>query len=240
MTSSISFKLILVSVVLASVALAQFGGGENGRRGHHGHKGGFPPLPFLRGLNKTDVREFLDIRRNDTNTKAQVKVQEDAWAAKQNATVQQIYNEFKSNMTTKFNEFKAQVEAAAQNLTAPAKAVFEQIKAVKENDNITMRDEHQQIRSIIDGTTQAIRKELKDTLPKPPRGGPKGPRGGRFGSRSGSQDSSMDSNEDGQDGQGNQGGRGGRGGNNGGAQGGRGGRGGSTNDSQLYGSWGPQ
>uniref|UniRef100_A0AC35TIA2 DUF148 domain-containing protein n=1 Tax=Rhabditophanes sp. KR3021 TaxID=114890 RepID=A0AC35TIA2_9BILA len=155
---SASFKIILIYVAFASVALAHFGGGRN-TQGNNRRVG--PPIPaFLRGLNGSDIREFLAIRRNDTLTKAQITTEEDAWAGKQTPEVLASYTEFKSNMTTIINNMKAKLDAASLNLTTEAKAIYDQVEAVKENQNITYREEASQIKTILDGTTQEIKQAL--------------------------------------------------------------------------------
>lgn len=191
-----TFKLIfIVAAVLISQSevFGRGGGDRHGGKKHHRP----PPLPFLKGLNKTDVKEFLDIRRNENLTKAEVGKEEDAWASKHNSTIQEIYNEFKVNRTKFEAEIKANITKAAANLSTDAKVVFEKLEAVKDDQNISYREEHQQIKAILDGTTQEIRDEIRKILPRHPRG--PGGRGGHGGPR-------------GRGGPGGRGGSGGRGG----------------------------
>ena len=176
-----TFKLLLIASAVLIFQSEVFGKalsgikdikGPPGREHHHG----IPPLPFLKGLNKTDVKEFLSIRRNSDLTKAQVKEREDAWASKQSVAVKTAYDEFKVNRTKFGQKLKANITKTAANLTAEAKVVFDQIKKVKENQNISYKEERKQIKSILNGTTPEIRSELKKTMPRPSRG-PGGHRG---------------------------------------------------------------
>uniref|UniRef100_A0AC35TVV3 DUF148 domain-containing protein n=1 Tax=Rhabditophanes sp. KR3021 TaxID=114890 RepID=A0AC35TVV3_9BILA len=157
-----SFKIVLICVVLASVASAH-GGGNRGSRQGNNRRG--PPMPiFLKGLSGTEIREFLAIRRNDTLTKAEVTTSEDAWAAKQTPEILATYNEFKANMTTYNTNLKTKFDAAAQNLTAEAKAVYDQIETIRLNQDISYKQENTDIQKIMGETTQEIRQALMRLL----------------------------------------------------------------------------
>uniref|UniRef100_A0AC35TWS9 DUF148 domain-containing protein n=1 Tax=Rhabditophanes sp. KR3021 TaxID=114890 RepID=A0AC35TWS9_9BILA len=135
-----SFKVVLISVVLASVALAA------------------PPMPtFLRSLSGAESREFWAIRKNDALTKVQVATAEDVWIATKSEQVKTSYNEYKSNLATYNADLKIKYAAAAKNLTSKAKAVYDQIEGVKLNKNISYKQENDEITKIMDGTTEEIR-----------------------------------------------------------------------------------
>uniref|UniRef100_A0A0N5CBW7 DUF148 domain-containing protein n=1 Tax=Strongyloides papillosus TaxID=174720 RepID=A0A0N5CBW7_STREA len=124
------------------------------------------PLPFLKGLNKNAVIEYHSLGGYNL-TKAQFKQNLDSWAAKQNPTVKSIYDEYQANVTKSMAELKADIIKATADLTADAKAVFDKIEAVRENQNISYVEEHKQIKAILFGTTDAIRNEIrKKVLPR--------------------------------------------------------------------------
>uniref|UniRef100_A0AC35U2M1 DUF148 domain-containing protein n=1 Tax=Rhabditophanes sp. KR3021 TaxID=114890 RepID=A0AC35U2M1_9BILA len=154
-----TFKIVFICIVFASFALTQASNGKSGNIMSN-------LFDFLRTLNTAQSKEFLAIAANRSLTKGQISTQETSWAAKQPSPILDNYNEYKKNEQVPANDMKARLDAASLNLTAPAKAVYDQMEEIKANQDITKKDEHSQIKAVLDGTTDQIRSEVVDMTVK--------------------------------------------------------------------------
>uniref|UniRef100_A0AC35TYR2 DUF148 domain-containing protein n=1 Tax=Rhabditophanes sp. KR3021 TaxID=114890 RepID=A0AC35TYR2_9BILA len=110
-----SFKVVLLSIAIASVALAA------------------PTLPsFLMELTQAQSREYTSIRNNNSLTKAQVATAEDAWAGKQTPNILASYQEYKTKLAAYNTELEARYEINAKNLTTKVKPSGFKLKLLKQ------------------------------------------------------------------------------------------------------------
>uniref|UniRef100_A0AC35TPA0 DUF148 domain-containing protein n=1 Tax=Rhabditophanes sp. KR3021 TaxID=114890 RepID=A0AC35TPA0_9BILA len=168
-----SFKLIIVSVVFASVAWAQFGsnseqgvnvGAVGGNVGYP-NTGPYSFINFLNSLTEAQQNEFLSILGNKASTKRQTTTQVNAWLTKQSSQIQANYKKCKTNEKNSVKEFKAKLDAAAaKNLTAEAKVVYDQIEAIKANQDITKQQENDQIQQLLNNAKPEIKKAIAQII----------------------------------------------------------------------------
>uniref|UniRef100_A0A0N5A4Q3 DUF148 domain-containing protein n=1 Tax=Parastrongyloides trichosuri TaxID=131310 RepID=A0A0N5A4Q3_PARTI len=150
------------------------GGGRKGPGGQHGM------LPFLQGLDQEAVQSFFEIVKDEDLTKAEIQTKEDAWAATQNQTVQDIYNEFKTNRTAHIEEMKTNITSSIASLSESAQKIVTDIQAILEDQTITRKEEQEKIKAIIEAASKEDLESIKSVVPLPGmggRGGMEGPGG---------------------------------------------------------------
>ncbi|KAK5976203.1 DUF148 domain-containing protein [Trichostrongylus colubriformis] len=218
-------------------------GGRWGRRGHH-HRGP-PPPPYLKNVTEEARREFFDIVKNMNKTIAQQQQDILSWAAKYG--IQDQVQEFNANMT----RIKSELKQNVTNLINSMLTEFQQISAIMDNEDQTLRQMFQALGNLSAQNPQVyhVVRFAMDQF-KPRRGGrrPHGPGGKDFmgGFRGFGGQREMNGGfggmMDGQQGQrrrmGGQGGRGLGGDQRMSGQGGQGGRGGGMMGQQQYGQGG--
>uniref|UniRef100_A0A0N5A6J1 DUF148 domain-containing protein n=1 Tax=Parastrongyloides trichosuri TaxID=131310 RepID=A0A0N5A6J1_PARTI len=169
-----SISLVILSSIQMQIIETTFFGSSMNIFGSKGfresgtmrrHRVNDQKFPFLQGLNKTNVRSFLDIRRNESLTKAEIQEEEDKWASRQNQTVQNVYNEFKANRTAQIEKIKSDVESKLSSLSESAQRIVQEIEDVLEKQNITQSEERQEIKEIINNATKSDLKALKSLIP---------------------------------------------------------------------------
>uniref|UniRef100_A0A0N5AHF1 DUF148 domain-containing protein n=1 Tax=Syphacia muris TaxID=451379 RepID=A0A0N5AHF1_9BILA len=135
----------------------EFGFGMMGFGKHHHH--GFGPhfLPFLRNLTQEQRQSFFEIVSNRNLTKAEVRTQLQQWANNVGGNMTEQLNEFdqkrqetKQRADEKFNEIIANVTSLAQ-----------QVKQIKDNMQITMSEEFEQIKKLFDEQSMSVMKAFK-------------------------------------------------------------------------------
>jgi len=141
---------IFSAAVLAVFAHGGFGGGF----GRHGAGSG-----FFSNLTSEQRQAFFNITKNGNLTKSQIKSQLDNWAASIGGDTQIRYTNFTTQMQQKITEGQQRMEQKLANNTA-ALQVYQQIEAVQNNQDITRTQECDQVRSILNSTTDDIRREL--------------------------------------------------------------------------------
>ncbi|KAI6189414.1 hypothetical protein M3Y97_00005500 [Aphelenchoides bicaudatus] len=169
-------KLFILSCALFAIAAA------------HGHHGG-PFGDIFRNLTDDQRSQLKDLFRNSFNeTKSSFKSQLSSFVSSlNNADATAAFN----NAQQKFNDFKANITAKAQNLNADAKQLVTDVLNVLSNEDITIGEEHQQIRDLIQKASSTTLDEIKNAgIPVPGMRRGHGGRAGRFNSGSDS-----DSNE---------------------------------------------
>uniref|UniRef100_A0A0N4ZXH9 DUF148 domain-containing protein n=1 Tax=Parastrongyloides trichosuri TaxID=131310 RepID=A0A0N4ZXH9_PARTI len=144
------------------------GGGAGGPGGHGGRHG---MLPFLQGASDADKQSFMDIMKNKDLTKADAQTQEDAWAASKNSTVQDLYNQFKTNKTAMMTQMKADIKSKTASLSSTAQQIVTDIEAIIDDQSITRAQEHEKIKAILDAASTTDKDALKSIMPMHGMGG---------------------------------------------------------------------
>uniref|UniRef100_A0A7E4VBD7 DUF148 domain-containing protein n=1 Tax=Panagrellus redivivus TaxID=6233 RepID=A0A7E4VBD7_PANRE len=172
-------RVVSVAFCLVAVVAAGPGGGHGGPGGKGGHGGPGGPLgPIFANLTEAQQTEAKAIfaeafAPNSTLTKAEGKAKIEAFVATLSPELQAQINALKPTGTP----------PTPTGLSDAASALLAQIKAIKENDAITVAEEHSQIQALI----QAADPTVVSQLPKfGGRGGPggHGGKGGRGGPQS--------------------------------------------------------
>ncbi|KAI1720850.1 hypothetical protein DdX_05098 [Ditylenchus destructor] len=137
---------------------------------------------LLSALDTAQEIEVLRIVTNHSLSRDQLEAATDQWAAQQNETVQQAYQQYKRTLEQLLAEMDEIHNEVAANLTAPARAVDQQLMAILSNSSLNHSQQCQRISRILANTTQEIKRELKRTFgPLPCQHNHHGRFGGRRG-----------------------------------------------------------
>ncbi|CEF70307.1 Domain of unknown function DUF148 domain-containing protein [Strongyloides ratti] len=120
---------------------------------------------FLKSVSPEDAQSFIDIMKSKTMTKSEIQTAEDAWAANKNSTIQALYGEFKTNKTAKMNEMKNMVDQKISTLSTTAQKLVTDIESIISDTSITREDEHQKIKTLLDGASDTDKESIKNVLP---------------------------------------------------------------------------
>uniref|UniRef100_A0A0N4ZXH8 DUF148 domain-containing protein n=1 Tax=Parastrongyloides trichosuri TaxID=131310 RepID=A0A0N4ZXH8_PARTI len=123
------------------------------------HRGYELPV-FLRYDTSPEVMQFINIALNPNSTKKEVVENEDNWAAKQNSTIQRLYNEWKANNTAALEKLQSHYEETMTNLTVAAQNVLKDIINLINNQSITFQQEFDSIMNIILDTPDRTMNEI--------------------------------------------------------------------------------
>jgi hypothetical protein len=102
-------------------------------------------LPFLRNASEDAVRDFFSILHNENSTKAEIQSAKDGWAARQQKDVKEGYFEFEKQLGNYRKEFKD---------------IVQKLEAIRNNMDITLLEECEQIHSAINATSDPVRMDL--------------------------------------------------------------------------------
>ncbi|KAH7697968.1 Brugia malayi antigen [Aphelenchoides avenae] len=162
---------LIVLVCVASMAIARPQAnqrqqhGENGslQGGKGGHGGPHGPLgAVFDKLTDAQKQELQQISQEQTLTKAQIKQKLEAFEQDLSSDLQTLITNDKQEHDAKKTQFETQNQAAVGALSANAQTVYQQIKAIKDNENITPEQERDQIKAIIDGADASVKTELEN------------------------------------------------------------------------------
>ncbi|CAJ0950457.1 unnamed protein product, partial [Mesorhabditis belari] len=145
-------------------------GGMDGKRGK-GHKG---MLPFLQNATDQQKNDFMNIVRNQTLTKADIKTQTEQWAANIGGTVQSSFTEFEANMT----RWKQESRQNQTNIINQLPAQLQTLQAIQDDMSLTKAQERDQIMQFFGNMTdrnlaRAVKfMSMVGMRPMGPRGSP--------------------------------------------------------------------
>ncbi|WKY02481.1 hypothetical protein Q1695_016055 [Nippostrongylus brasiliensis] len=132
--------LFVALVAVINVAARREGGKGHGQgQGHHHVP---PPPPFLEGLDDEAVKEFFDIKRNETLTIAEQKVAVLAWAEQHGIQDQVV--EFEEKRKQHGEELKNNVT----ELIAQLPVVLEEFSQLMEYEDATRRQQIEHLREL--------------------------------------------------------------------------------------------
>ncbi|KAH7702407.1 antigen WB14 [Aphelenchoides avenae] len=161
--------IVLVCVAVVAIARPQANQqqqyGENGgpRGGKGGQGGPRGPLEAVFDLlTDAQKQELQQIFQDETLTKAQIKQKLEAFEQGLSSDLQAELTKTKQEHDAKKAQFEDQNQAAVSALSDNAQTAYQQIKAIKHNENITPQQEHDQTKAIIDASDASVKTELEN------------------------------------------------------------------------------
>uniref|UniRef100_A0A7E4UUX3 ANIS5_cation-bd domain-containing protein n=1 Tax=Panagrellus redivivus TaxID=6233 RepID=A0A7E4UUX3_PANRE len=192
---------LLVAIFGIAVTCSLARGPKGGPGGWKGVKGNcpFPKPSFLKDLNSTAAHEFKEISFNRDLSRNQINALLDNWASSQSAEVQTSFNNWRQNITSIITELTTKADDRVSNLSSEAQDLYNKLKPVLKNDDITENNKCTEVKTILANTTTKVVRELLDAVPYAAgpcgRRGPgphgrmqKGGRGGKRGPKSSEED----------------------------------------------------